>query len=49
MGAGGYFGTIDYVFMGLYAAVLVGLGIYLKGRASESLEDYIIGGRKVPW
>ena len=26
------------------AAVLVGLGIYLKRRASESLEDYIIGG-----
>lgn len=49
MGAAGYFGTIDYIFMGIYAAVLVALGIYLKGRASESLEDYIIGGRKVPW
>jgi SSS family solute:Na+ symporter len=49
MGAAGHFGTIDYVFMGIYALVLVGLGIYLKRRASESLEDYIIGGRKVPW
>lgn len=44
-----YFGTIDYVFMGLYALVLVVLGIYLKRRASESLEDYIMGGKKVPW
>ncbi|MCP4379620.1 MAG: sodium:solute symporter [bacterium] len=44
-----YFGTIDYVFMGLYVLVLIGLGLYLKGRASNSLEDYIIGGRKIPW
>jgi len=44
-----YFGVIDYIFMGIYALVLVGLGFYLKGRASESLEDYIIGGHKVPW
>ncbi|MCH7226602.1 sodium:solute symporter [Haloferula sp. A504] len=44
-----YFGTLDYLFMGLYALILVGLGIYLKGRASESLEDYIMGGKKVPW
>lgn len=44
-----HFGTIDYIFMGIYALILIGLGIYLKGRASESLEDYIIGGKKVPW
>jgi len=49
MGAMEYFGVIDYIFMGLYAMVLVVLGLYLKGRASESLEDYVIGGRKVPW
>ncbi len=44
-----YFGTIDYVLMGLYVLVLVGLGLYLKKRASNSLEDYIIGGKKIPW
>ncbi len=49
MSSTSYFGTLDYVFMGIYALVLVGLGVYLKGRASESLEDYIIGGKKVPW
>ena len=43
------FGVLDYVFMGLYVVVLVGLGFYLKRRASGSIEDYIIGGRKVPW
>lgn len=45
----GYFGVIDYVFMTIYVLVLVGLGIYLKGKASESIEDYIIGGKKIPW
>jgi SSS family solute:Na+ symporter len=49
MVAAGYFGIIDYVFMGIYVVVLVGLGIYLKGKASESIEDYIIGGHKIPW
>jgi len=49
MGAMGYFGVIDYIFMGIYVCVLIGLGFYLKGRASESIEDYIIGGRKIPW
>ncbi len=49
MAAAGYFGTIDYVFMGIYVVVLIGLGFYLKGKASQSIEDYIIGGRKIPW
>ena len=49
MGASGYFGVMDYTFMGLYVLVLVGLGFYLKRKASESLEDYIIGGKKIPW
>ncbi len=45
----GCFGVIDYILMGLYLAVLIGLAIYLKGKASESIEDYFIGGRKMPW
>lgn len=45
----GYFGTIDYIFMGIYVCVLVGLGLYLKGKASESIEDYITGAGKIPW
>ena len=49
MVAAGYFGIIDYVFMAIYVIVLIGLGLYLKGKASESIEDYIIGGHKIPW
>lgn len=44
-----YLSGIDYVVIFLYAGVLVGLSLYLKGRASESIEDYFIGGRKLPW
>jgi len=47
--ATGYFGIIDYVFMAIYVVVLVAMGFYFKSKASESIEDYIIGGRKIPW
>jgi len=35
--------------MALYALLLVGMGFFLRGRASGSVEDYFIGGRKMPW
>jgi Na+/proline symporter len=44
-----YFGIIDYVFMGLYVLVLIFLGFYLKRLASRSLDNYICGGKNIPW
>ncbi|MFM7179854.1 MAG: sodium:solute symporter family transporter [Verrucomicrobiales bacterium] len=44
-----YFGSIDYVFMGLYVLVLIFLGFYLKKLASRSLDNYITGGKNIPW
>ena len=44
-----YFGLLDYIFMGIYVMVLVGLGFYLKRLASRSLDNYIVGGRNIPW
>lgn len=41
--------TFDYTVIGLYLAALVGIGFFLKRRASESLEEYIVAGRKLPW
>ena len=41
--------TFDYLVIGIYFSVLVGLGLYLKKRASGSLEDYFLGGRHLPW
>jgi solute:Na+ symporter, SSS family len=49
MNTAGYFGTTDYVFMGLYVLVLIFLGFYLKRLASRSLGNYICGGRNIPW
>ncbi len=45
----GLFTSADYVLMVLYALLLVGMGFFLRGRASGSVEDYFIGGRKMPW
>lgn len=44
-----YLGSFDYVVIGVYFCILIGLGWYLKSKASESIEDYFIGGRKIPW
>ena len=45
----GLFTPIDIALMVLYVGVLLGMGIYLKSKASSSIEDYFIGGRKLPW
>ena len=45
----GLFTFVDYSLMVLYALLLVGLGFFLRKRASNSVEDYFIGGRKLPW
>ncbi|MBE0534799.1 MAG: sodium:solute symporter [Phycisphaerae bacterium] len=40
---------VDYTVIGVYFCILVGLGLYLKRKASASLEDYFLGGRRLPW
>lgn len=44
-----YLGWTDYTVIFLYCSLLIGLGLYLKKRASRSMEDYFLGGRKMPW
>ncbi len=44
-----YLNAIDYTVIVIYFACLVGLGFVLKKMASESLDDYFLGGRKLPW
>ncbi|AQQ69896.1 Na(+)/glucose symporter [Limihaloglobus sulfuriphilus] len=46
---GGYFSVIDYIIIASYGIVLLGIGFLLKEKASESLEDYFLGGRRLPW
>ena len=44
-----YLSVTDYTVIACYLMFLVGLGLYLKKRASGSMEDYFLGGRKMPW
>lgn len=44
-----YFSRIDYTLIGIYFLFLIGFAILLRKRASGSLEDYFLGGRKLPW
>jgi sodium/proline symporter len=38
------------IAMGLYIAVVIGIGLYYARRANESSENYLIGGRSLgPW
>lgn len=39
---------IDYVLIVGYFVILMGIGIYLQKKASNSIEDYFIGGRRLP-
>ncbi|MEO0474491.1 MAG: sodium:solute symporter [Planctomycetota bacterium] len=45
----GYLQPFDYALIGAYLLALVALGVYLSKRASASVEDYIVGGRNLPW
>ncbi len=40
---------LDYTIIVSYFAVLVGVGFYYRKMASSSLDDYFLGGRKLPW
>ncbi|MEN6306967.1 MAG: sodium:solute symporter [Anaerohalosphaeraceae bacterium] len=44
-----YLSIGDYSFIVLYFMGLVGISLYLKKRASASMENYLIGGRQLPW
>ncbi len=41
--------AFDYATIIIYVVILIGLGIYLKRKASRNLKEYLLGGRKLPW
>jgi SSS family transporter len=43
------FEFLDYLIMGLYLAIMIGIAIIAKRRGQESLEDYFTGGKDLPW
>ena len=40
---------IDWLIVLLYLILAMGLGLYLSGKASKSIEDFFISGRSLPW
>ncbi|MBC6950402.1 sodium:proline symporter, partial [candidate division KSB1 bacterium] len=38
----------DVVIIVLYFVIIIGIGLYM-GRREESMEDFALGGRKIPW
>ncbi len=38
---------IDYIIMGIYVLVLIGIGLYYRKFAQEDLEHYFLAGRKM--
>jgi SSS family solute:Na+ symporter len=42
-------GPVDYSIISVYFLCLIVLGFVLSKRASASLEDYFLGGRRLPW
>jgi len=45
----GYFSTTDYIILAVYFLVLMSFGVFMNKKASGSLEDYFLGGRRLPW
>jgi Na+/proline symporter len=40
---------VDWVILFAYAAVMLGVGVVLSGRASKSVGDFFLTGRSLPW
>jgi len=41
--------AVDLGVIVLYTVIVVGIGVYLRRRASRSLEDYFLAGKQLPW
>ena len=44
-----YLNSLDYSIIIIYFFFLISLGGYLKKKASQNLESYFLGSRKLPW
>lgn len=41
--------TLDYTVIVVYLVLLLIVGLFLTRKAGASLEDYFLGGRRIPW
>lgn len=40
---------IDWLIIGLFAIVTLGIGFYFRGQAGKDLSSFFLGGRNLPW
>ncbi len=40
---------IDWLIIGVYIIFTIAIGLYYRRKAGNSLSDYFLGGRKLPW
>lgn len=43
------FATLDWVVVGIYLAIVLGIGLHFARRASRGTTDFILAGRSLPW
>jgi len=43
-----FFGTINFIVIGIYLAALVGVGVFFSFR-QKNTNDYFRGGQRIPW
>jgi SSS family solute:Na+ symporter len=44
-----YLSIFDYVIVAFYFVILIGMGFYLKARASKGVESYFLAEKGLPW
>ena len=42
-------GLIDFIIIGLYLLVSLGIGLYFRRQATRSVSDFFVSGRNIPW
>jgi Na+/proline symporter len=40
---------VDWLFVAIYFAINIGIGLYYRQRAGSSTEEFFVGGRNIPW
>lgn len=40
---------VDWLFVALYFAINIGIGLYYRRRAGSSTAEFFVGGRNIPW
>ena len=41
--------SIDYTIIGIYLTTIVFIGLYMQRKASQGIDSYFLGNRKLPW